>query len=442
MSTSRGGESILSRLTFPDIKLDARAVHKGAITKARTSIDVDDWRNWDGFDYNTLTKLFEGDLLKDYPESHPTRTALEIEKKIVNEDTLAEALQSFVVPIVNFALQQHHLKPHVGVGSRCKMEKNKTPDWSTISATENFAGNLTNHEQHPEYINILPGDTKLHAKWSPEMKNSDKAQWKLGIIQVVDYMALWNSRYGFIITDGGLVALRLTRQGTGVGVKKRLPRAAKGSHTRSTGYDIEREEDHSTYTDNDHSEREYEDPEYVFVPWRSVENPTKRQNQKEQEKQKEHQKRKEKQKEDQNAKDKSLTLKLTLYCLTLMAINENFIDYSYPDLDSWRQEEGGTYIHNTTGRKVSKLPKNARIQSPKDLNLEDQQSTSSSDDALGQPSEYSSVSHRHSRQVTRISPYPPDDGSGDELSAEPSTVEGARSKGTRYTLRQKPKKGV
>lgn len=39
---------------------------------------------------------------------------------------------------------------------------------------------------------------------------------------------------------------------------------------------------------------------------------------------------------------------------------DNFIDYSYPPLDSYRTGEGKKgFVHNTSGVKVTKLPKSA-----------------------------------------------------------------------------------
>jgi hypothetical protein len=46
-----------------------------------------------------------------------------------------------------------------------------------------------------------------------------------------------------------------------------------------------------------------------------------------------------------------LTVKLALWALAMMASGENFIDYYYPPLDSWRNMKGseGMLIHNSTG---------------------------------------------------------------------------------------------
>ncbi|KND88034.1 hypothetical protein TOPH_07333 [Tolypocladium ophioglossoides CBS 100239] len=47
-----------------------------------------------------------------------------------------------------------------------------------------------------------------------------------------------------------------------------------------------------------------------------------------------------------------------------MATNgDNFLDYSYPDLDSWSRGEDG-YFHNTSGVKKSKLSRGDKAQEP------------------------------------------------------------------------------
>lgn len=59
-----------------------------------------------------------------------------------------------------------------------------------------------------------------------------------------------------------------------------------------------------------------------------------------------------------------LTIKLTLWCLAMMAANgDSFVDYSYPDLDSWRYGGKG-YVHNTSGTKKAKLSRNDSHQEP------------------------------------------------------------------------------
>lgn len=54
-----------------------------------------------------------------------------------------------------------------------------------------------------------------------------------------------------------------------------------------------------------------------------------------------------------------LTIKLALWCLAMMATRgDRYIDYSYPDLDTWRSAgKGKGFVHNTSGIHRSKLSK-------------------------------------------------------------------------------------
>jgi hypothetical protein len=103
------------------------------------------------------------------------------------------------------------------------------PDWSVVSNLHLSETGL--------YLNVLPGDTKVHAKWQPTMVGEPAyyIEWQNVMAQVVTYMALNQSRYGFIITDTVLVALRITRCEVGPGLAADRPRratAATGSHQR------------------------------------------------------------------------------------------------------------------------------------------------------------------------------------------------------------------
>ncbi|KAB5515680.1 hypothetical protein GE09DRAFT_1159575, partial [Coniochaeta sp. 2T2.1] len=93
------------------------------------------------------------------------------------------------MPTVNCCLNGLDGGCHYGPGSRYPDEIE--PDWSCIA--------------HGQYINYVPGDTKLSAKFSPDMIKSavenDVKQWGKVLAQVTHYMATFSSRYGFIITD-------------------------------------------------------------------------------------------------------------------------------------------------------------------------------------------------------------------------------------------------
>ncbi|KAH6848205.1 hypothetical protein B0I37DRAFT_354835 [Chaetomium sp. MPI-CAGE-AT-0009] len=129
------------------------------------------------------------------------------------------------------------------------------------------------------------------------------------------------------------VALRITRCEVGPGLAAGRPRratAATVSHQRQPS-DESMASAASSYLDDEPLEWEYHDPEYALVPW------------------------------DAHGRGR-LTIKLALWCLAMMAANgDNYIDYWYPDLDSWRLAKEGCYVHNTTGAKKRRLDREGEI---------------------------------------------------------------------------------
>ncbi|KAI1110998.1 hypothetical protein F5Y14DRAFT_427135 [Nemania sp. NC0429] len=81
------------------------------------------------------------------------------------------------------------------------------PDWCLYQATENAEPRV--------YKNLLPGDIKPAKRWKSEWINSPKPSLKrkadLVLAQITKYMALGNTRYGFILSEEELVAMRLSK---------------------------------------------------------------------------------------------------------------------------------------------------------------------------------------------------------------------------------------
>src|ERR1700744_5462712 len=90
------------------------------------------------------------------PESAP----LPLDLRINDEETLEDLLRRFVIPTVNHA-PYSRTRPcgHFGRGRRCPSYGK--PDWSVISPHR--------LDDDGMYRNLLPGDTKLDAKWWPMM---------------------------------------------------------------------------------------------------------------------------------------------------------------------------------------------------------------------------------------------------------------------------------
>ncbi|EEU43002.1 uncharacterized protein NECHADRAFT_83683 [Fusarium vanettenii 77-13-4] len=305
--------TLLHVLTRSNVNVDNSLVPRGGNSTVDTDVQApESWRPWQGFDYATLTTIFRRELDKEYvgaakPEPLPQDLCL------FNEETLDDVLR------------RRDGVPHFGRGSRCGTTYK--PDWSVISPLR--------LSQNQSFVNVLPGDTKLSKKWWPTMGREGGtrwAEWQKVITQIVTYMADNNSRYGFILSDECLVALRLTRKRSPDTLfTGRAPRATAGHVRYASDASME---DGSVYEDTNPLHWHYEDPEYVTVPWGAH-------------------------------GSNRLTTKLTLWFLAVMATNgDKFLDYSYPDLDSWRSTEDGYYIHNTSGAKKSRLSRGEQIQEP------------------------------------------------------------------------------
>ncbi|EHK22895.1 uncharacterized protein TRIVIDRAFT_60285 [Trichoderma virens Gv29-8] len=287
--------SLLEVLSRPNVAVANYAI-KGPNTSADEDVNVENWTPWT--DFNLC---------------------------ICNEATFDDLLRRFVIPVVNYALSNQPGSCHYGRGTRCFSRHQ--PDWSVISST---------WVVEKGYLNVLPGDTKLDAKWRPSMIHEAKnfEEWQKVMHQVVSYMMKEENRYGFIITDTNMVALRLTRRPVESGIAADRPRRDNvPGHQRHIS-DTSMAELESSFIDEEATNWDYYPPEYAIIPW-DVHGPGK------------------------------LTIKLALWCLAMMAANgHRYIAYSYPDLDSWRQGYNGGYVHNTSGATLSTLVEGHRYEEP------------------------------------------------------------------------------
>lgn len=118
------------------------------------------------------------------------------------------------MPIVNRMLQQacqgHQPPPYYGAGSAV----GSSADWALRSAAHT--------SQMGNYRPLLLGETKLSAKWTPDMAQADIDQWSHPLSQVQYYCSAHSDnkglRYGFIITDQNLVVLRFATEPIGDGL--------------------------------------------------------------------------------------------------------------------------------------------------------------------------------------------------------------------------------
>ncbi|PWY68868.1 hypothetical protein BO83DRAFT_390659 [Aspergillus eucalypticola CBS 122712] len=81
--------------------------------------------------------------------------------------------------------------------------------------------------------NRVPGDAKPSYKWSFALKNhlkpSSRDEFKQALSQVNYYMKLHHARYGFIITDRELVAIRRLDEDGNLELSTPIPWTAKGT---------------------------------------------------------------------------------------------------------------------------------------------------------------------------------------------------------------------
>ncbi|KAJ3556124.1 hypothetical protein NPX13_g10205 [Xylaria arbuscula] len=308
--------TLLEVLTRRNLEVNRSHLKSGGNTTMNTDISPQSWYSWPEFNYANLTRVFYRQLRSRYGGPERLEQPLRQDQVLFHEDTLEDFLRRFMVPAVNYCLDQSEGQPHFGRGSRCGGNE----DWSVVSPIW--------FSPPGDFANRLPGDTKVSSKWWPTMKddNSQALEWQKVVAQVLTYMAENNSRYGFIITDEVLVVLRLTRKPTGQGLAADRPRRQVA--TPATGHQRQVSDismasgdtsgQESSFQDDNPLDWEYYDPEHVDIPW--------------------------------SAHGKRLTVKLALWCLAMMAVNgDNYIDYSYPALDSWRMDSYGRFIHNISG---------------------------------------------------------------------------------------------
>ena len=206
-------------------------------------------------------------------------------------------------------------------------------------------------------LNLVPGDTKISTKFWAEMIHdvANYNEWRKVLTQVVSYSAEHRVRYGFIVTDAGLTVIRITRQYVSGGLAAGRAAAAAAAAAavaygnlapgsqQSSGSDISMGTSEPSLPSSD----SYQDSnpnnwdfnlEYKHILWATH--------------------------------ARQLTAKLALWALALMSLGgDNYIDYSYPGLNTWRTARGeelreGGIRHNTTGEFARCATRNHSMQEP------------------------------------------------------------------------------
>jgi hypothetical protein len=325
--------TILKTLQTKNLVVDASPAPHGPNTASGT-FWPETWHPWPEFNYETLLSIYGDILATPWGAALPRSTASSFDTEVFAEDTLEDILRRFLSPTVNEAL---HLACatitqstiHLGRGSRCQSSQVR-PDWSLVSRDHK--------DEDGKYLNLLPGDTKLHKKWHAEMLTYNYEEWRKPVSQIMGYMVYHETRYGFILSDVELVVFRITREpivpGFAAGRRQRTMGARRFG---STGTDVSLESltlnETYSFLDDDPYGREYRDPEYAVIPWSAYGN--------------------------------CLTIKLALWCLSMMVFGDTSLSEEYPPLDSWRRVDGG-FTHNTSGKGSKRLPRGAALWEPSD----------------------------------------------------------------------------
>lgn len=333
--------SLLEILTQPNPRLDSQSVPAGGNTTGNGWVAVTGWRRWSEFNYENLLSVYKSHLFSDWRHPPSVDNPSGFDQEIRDERSMDLFLAKYIWPHVNGALAEVSScrnssieSLYLAPGSWCHGDED--PDWGLVSRER---------RDEAKFWNILPGDTKLSAKWRSDMRKSEseylRRQWSLPVSQVSTYGVEGGCRYGFIITDEELVVLRFRKESTGPGIAStRSRRTASQLHQRvvSGGTDISSVIESmsqlsygaQSYNDNEYPQHELLPPEYARIPWSSY------------------------------GKGR-LSIKLSLFCLCLMASKATGIETSYPPFDSWRKESRHKFVHNISGFTAKELPRHANI---------------------------------------------------------------------------------
>ncbi|KAK4233266.1 hypothetical protein C8A03DRAFT_39039, partial [Achaetomium macrosporum] len=172
----------------------------------------------------------------------------------------------------------------------------------------------------------MAGDTKLSARWHPDLRQTNQEQWARPVKRVLTYSDSVQCRYGFLITDNELVIFQFAREYVGLGIgatrSPRQPQHRRGPSTVSELSDSVRAMSISSRTQSyveSGKGLEYQSPKYRVIPWA-------------------------------NQGESDLTVKSALFHLCVMAgYGSGHISTSYPKLSTWWYLSDGRVRHNTSG---------------------------------------------------------------------------------------------
>ncbi|MCJ1272224.1 hypothetical protein MMC21_000010 [Puttea exsequens] len=214
------------------LRLKNPAVHSKCKPGGNTKSKKHKWRAprmielWEDFDYESLKLIDRGALHGLLIRQHDLKDfSINFESRIHqprSERSFEHILACWTRLVVNQALR----KAQENVKSRPD-RKNISfetadeahypdynsafrPDWAGVHTPDNCS------QGTERSLNYLPGDSKVSPKWrSSSIENGEvtesreKADWLRPVSQIFEYMVQCKTRYGYIITDQELVAVRI-----------------------------------------------------------------------------------------------------------------------------------------------------------------------------------------------------------------------------------------
>ena len=218
---------------MPDPVVDNHQCPKGNNTKStQNSYDRPRAvREWKDFEFDTLTEIYEGRLFSLLSQRLDLRDFSDIPefpfRRYHDEPSLEPLLVKWNQSVVLEALEksqpflletEDHIymvrggqadppnppDPQKPQNPKSPKSKPRKPDWGAVVDRKNKSKNL------------LPGDTKLSSKWSSskiepgEVRYSHvQKDWMRPLEQIYTYCLRNNTRYGYLITDAELLAVRV-----------------------------------------------------------------------------------------------------------------------------------------------------------------------------------------------------------------------------------------
>lgn len=216
--------SLLDYLRIPNPVVIGDACPTGPNTKSSKSGSVRPraLREWEDFEYDAMD-LFDGGKLRGVlKQEFDLQDFSEIPElpfcKYFDENSFESLLIKWNQSVVSEALSetqrvldQMHDPVYMVRGGQARSpypKKRWKPDWGCVR--------LSQAKPQTKGKNLLPGDTKVSAKWSGKLIEAGEVEytkktrnWMRPISQIYSYCVRNNTRYGYIITDAELVAVRI-----------------------------------------------------------------------------------------------------------------------------------------------------------------------------------------------------------------------------------------